>query len=78
MYLDSQQPRMLPRDENGFVADIHDPTSSCFNEAGDPNVGVYPVSKSLDAVRCSGTLSIHPESSEGPACWKAAGDSHWT
>jgi len=32
MYLDSQQPRMLPRDENGFVADIHDPTSSCFNE----------------------------------------------
>ena len=34
MYLDNQQPRILPRDENGFVADIHDPTSNCFNEAG--------------------------------------------
>ena len=33
MYLDFQQPRMLPRDENGFVADIHDPSCNCFNEA---------------------------------------------
>ncbi|CAE7214444.1 unnamed protein product [Symbiodinium pilosum] len=32
IYLDFQSPRMIPRDENGFVADIADPNSNCFNE----------------------------------------------
>ena len=44
MYLDFQRPRMLPRDENGFVADIENPTSSCFNEvdADGKDTGLVP------------------------------------
>lgn len=44
IYLDFQRPRMLPRDENGFVADIENPTSNCFNEvdADGKDTGLVP------------------------------------